>query len=165
MRSVVRIGKTTVKVDTRKWDKIQKQLSLLKNSYALVGLHEGSRRPDGTLVAEVGFWNEFGAPGANIPERSWMREWFDSNKNLILKKQQELIGKVIDLKIDAKTAVKRLGAFVEAAYKKSITDLRTPPNEPATIERKGSSNPLIDEGIMRAEVKSKEFFNQAVMPK
>ena len=34
----------------------------------------------------------------------------------------------------------------------SITQLDTPPNTPKTIARKGSSNPLIDTGFLRANV-------------
>ena len=48
--------------------------------------------------------------------------------------------------------LERIGAVVAGAIQQSIRDLRDPPNAPATIERKGSSNPLIDTGFMRLSV-------------
>ena len=45
-----------------------------------------------------------------------------------------------------------VGPSAVADTARAITNLRSPPNTPATIERKGSSNPLIDTGGMRQAV-------------
>jgi len=44
------------------------------------------------------------------------------------------------------------GSVSAGIVKQQITDLRSPPNAQSTIERKGSSNPLIDTGLMRQTV-------------
>lgn len=45
-----------------------------------------------------------------------------------------------------------VGLVVSDMVKKRMTSLRTPPNSSFTQKRKGSSNPLIDTGILRASV-------------
>ncbi len=47
----------------------------------------------------------------------------------------------------------KLGLVMKGAVQLTITDLRRPPNSAETIEAKGSSNPLINTGQMRASVK------------
>lgn len=46
----------------------------------------------------------------------------------------------------------QLGAVAAGEVKKYMTDLKTPPNAKSTIRKKGSANPLIDSGAMRASV-------------
>jgi hypothetical protein len=46
----------------------------------------------------------------------------------------------------------KLGILAQGDIQQEITDLRDPPNAPATIKAKGSSNPLIDTGEMRSKV-------------
>ncbi len=46
----------------------------------------------------------------------------------------------------------RAGERFKNIIQQRIEDLRTPPNAPATAERKGSSNPLVDEGVMSTAV-------------
>ena len=53
------------------------------------------------------------------------------------------------LVVDKKTAA-ALGELVKGEVQRRIAELKTPPNAPATIARKGSSNPLIDKGVLRA---------------
>ena len=50
--------------------------------------------------------------------------------------------------------LKLIGLEQEAETKKTLTDLRTPPNAPSTIKAKGSSNPLIDTGELRSKISS-----------
>ena len=53
---------------------------------------------------------------------------------------------------DAGISYNRLGEIARGDIVKSITKLNTPPNAQRTIEQKGSSNPLIDTGFLRANV-------------
>ncbi|MEF2551313.1 hypothetical protein VQ042_08035 [Aurantimonas sp. A2-1-M11] len=46
----------------------------------------------------------------------------------------------------------RLGILAQGHVQQEITALRSPPNAPSTIRQKGSSNPLIHTGAMRAAV-------------
>ena len=37
-------------------------------------------------------------------------------------------------------------------FKKTIKTLNSPPNKPSTVKNKGSSNPLIDTGLLRQSI-------------
>lgn len=86
-----------------------------------------------------------------IPARRWLdvgaesgsREYLDAVREGIKEGQ------------DSRRIMARVGVAAEGAIKQYITDLDSPPNKPSTIRRKGSSNPLIDTGNMRASVTSK----------
>lgn len=182
MRSARNINKfTKVKIDSRKWDKIQKEVKKLKGAVTAIGLHSDATREDGSKQALIGFVNEFGttitvtpkmrgylhyigihlSPSTTtitIPERNWMRSWFDSHKAQINKVVAKLYGQVLDGKIDAKQALALLGAYAEGGIKKNIIELKTPANAPSTIRIKQSSNPLIDTGGMLNAVHHKEYF-------
>ena len=54
--------------------------------------------------------------------------------------------------IDEKQALSRAGVMFKNAIQKEITELKEPPNAESTILKKGSSNPLIDTGLMRSKV-------------
>ncbi|MTI61728.1 MAG: hypothetical protein FH762_17385 [Firmicutes bacterium] len=78
-----------------------------------------------------------------IPERSFMRAGFDSNKKDFQKKGEHLIQQAIALEIAPKTALDVLGRYIADQIQVYLTKLREPPNSPVTISNKGSSNPLI----------------------
>ena len=54
--------------------------------------------------------------------------------------------------MDESQALSRAAIMFKNAIQKEITNLKEPPNAPYTILKKGSSNPLIDTGTMRASV-------------
>ena len=67
---------------------------------------------------------------------------------------QRLLKREMDartLEIDERL-LERVGLLTAARIQQEITDLRQPPNSPATIAAKGSSNPLIDTGKLRQSV-------------
>lgn len=113
-----------------------------------VGFFESARYPDGTPVAAVAAWNEFGA--ANIPERPFFRSALALAEDPI----EQIIRDHIDprtLQVDEALA-NQIGAYMQGEVQKSIVDLTSPANAPSTIARKGSSNPLVDTGTMRTAV-------------
>ena len=150
-----------VHVNDKKLRDIQKEVEIFKNSFVSVGLHEGETPyPDGLTVADVGFFNEFGTE--NIPERSWIRSWFDANRRRIEKKMEQLYKAVLDGKMKAKRALMLLGNWAQSEIRKTIIDLRSPPNAPSTIIQKGSSNPLIDTGQMMNTVRFEVHVNSSL---
>ena len=153
--------KTRVKVDDRKWQRIKKQLFKLNKAYTLVGIFSGETREEGLTNAEIAFINEFGTNDGHIPERPFMRGWFDSHRKQIEKVAEKFYKQVVDEKMTADMALKRLGEWYTGELKKSITNLKTPPNAPVTIRLKGSSNPLIDTGQMRNSVTHKEVYGRS----
>ena len=113
-----------------------------------VGFFATSRYPDGTPVTNVAAWNEFGT--RRIPERPFMRRAsVKAEKPLV-----EVARRVIDpekMVVDRKVGG-ILGEVLKGEIQRSITQLRRPPLAVSTVAMKGSSNPLIDTGVMRAAV-------------
>lgn len=99
----------------------------------------------GTPVAEIADINEF---GRGVPERPFFRR--------AVRNSEEDVRELVRANIDGVSGKPNLalaemvGETVKSAVQREITALQDPPNAPSTIARKGSSNPLIDEGHMRA---------------
>ena len=107
-----------------------------------VGVFASAKYPNGTLVAAVAAWNEFGT--ADIPERPALRNANKSNEKVLLR--------ILKLKVDPETMVVTpkiaglLGVSLQGAMQQSIVSLSSPANEDSTIRAKKSSNPLIATG-------------------
>ena len=113
-----------------------------------VGFFSTAKYPDRTPVAAVAAWNEFGTN--SIPERPFFRSALEEAKPKVI----QTLKTAIDPKkmTVGPQLAGRIGAQVAGEVQKSITRWRTPPNAPRTIAKKGSSNPLVDTGHMRASV-------------
>lgn len=115
------------------------------------GVFASAKYPDGTPVATVAAWNEFGTVA--IPERPAIR--------IAIKKLEKIIPKMIKSKVDPKKMVvdKQLGGLIGAtmqgAIQKSIVNLKTPANAEATKKAKGTSNPLIEDGLYLKSITNK----------
>lgn len=100
--------------------------------------------------------HEFGAPIANIPERSFIRSTF-ADHGKIKRITRMALRDVIKGRTPLQAAT-RAGMRLEAAVKKTLTDLRTPALAPSTIRRRyemtGDSdpNPLVDTGQLRSSI-------------
>lgn len=127
----------------------------------LIGIQEGSKthmqsrngrvQQAGMNIAQYAAANEFGTD--TIPERSFMRSTFDERIDDIENLVVTQLGLVVDQSIPVVTAYKRIGLGVQAMVQEKIREIRSPPNSPITIARKGSSKPLIDFGQMIASVR------------
>lgn len=113
-----------------------------------VGFFASARYPDGTPVAAVAAWNEWGTE--HIPERPF--------KRASIKKMEKAFMETIKDNIDTETmSVSRhladlLGAQGTGIVQDTISDgsfSPNPPNAPATVAMKGSSRTLVDTGRMR----------------
>jgi hypothetical protein len=87
-----------------------------------------------------------------IPERSFVRSTFDEKNDDWVAFVKEQIQQILDLKITASTMYDRLGALIASDIQDKITTLKSPSNAKITIDNKGSSNPLVDTGGLRARV-------------
>lgn len=131
---------------------LNKEISKLKSShYALVGIHEsaGMVKKGQMTVATLGAIQHFG--NDRIPPRPWLDKGVEAGAKEIITTVREGIADGLD----SRQIIDRAGNEAAAAVKDYIFDLKNPPNAPSTIKRKGSSNPLIDTGNMRASVVSK----------
>ena len=57
--------------------------------------------------------------------------------------------------LDEQQALSKAAIMFKNAIQREITNLKEPPNAESTILKKGSSNPLIDTGLMRSKVEWK----------
>lgn len=82
-----------------------------------------------------------------IPERSFIRNGWDSNSNNILNKIEGLVADVVHGR-NVSHLTDGTGDLVVRALKDYARDLDSPALNPFTIERKGSSDPLFESGSM-----------------
>ena len=145
------MAKVTVKVQQRGGKKLRRlldQASKRRDVTVEVGFFSEARYEDGTPVAAVAAWNEFGTE--TIPERRFFRR--------ALTEVEDGVTKIVKAGIDTEKMVVddrlagRVGAYVAGQIQESITALKEPPNAPSTIKEKGGSSPLLDTGHMRESV-------------
>lgn len=129
-----------IKIDKRKITKFMGKEKLE------IGFFETARYPNGTFVAQVARYNEFGT--LNIPMRPFFRNAINKN----IKKWYATLQNAINQNTTPSKALSIVGEVARADIIQSITDLRTPPNAESTIKQKKSTNPLIDTGLMRRSV-------------
>lgn len=132
-------------------DQLRKELAQYRgNSHVTVGIHEGAPQPEsGDLtMAQLGAVQHFGTEDGHIPAHPWLDVGVESGTQDILDTIRSAVGR--GLPLDA--VLEQVGVVAAGAVQEYMTDLRTPPNAPSTIERKGSDNPLIEDGHLRAAV-------------
>ena len=112
-----------------------------------VGFPAGEVESDQVQIAT---WNEFG--NSRIPERSFFRNAMQENKGAYRSLNRSEAKKIMRGQGDMRRALQRLGLLAQGHVQQSIVDLRSPPNAASTIAKKGSSNPLVDEGQLRQSV-------------
>lgn len=115
---------------------------------ATKGEHPGARLP----MAQLAAIHEFGAPARNIPERSTLRATADAKRTEYRAELRRLAGRAMLGQDSVRGAMESFGARAASDVRRAITDFKDPPNAPATVARKGSSQPLIDTGAMRDAV-------------
>ena len=108
---------------------------------------------DGPTIAQYAAWNEYGTKDGRIPARPFIRNWIDNNREKIEKTQARLFKQVCEGKISAEEAVAKLGQFAQDGIKRYIITGNFTPNAESTVQRKGSSRPLIDTGVMRNSIR------------
>lgn len=110
-----------------------------------VGFMEGATYSDGTPVAAVAFWNEFGVPARGQPPRPFFRNMIAAESHTWPAKMAAL-AKATDY--DGPKVLAAMGDDIKGALQQSINDLQTPQLAESTIERKGFAKPLIDTSQM-----------------
>ncbi|NJR73244.1 MAG: hypothetical protein HC773_05230 [Scytonema sp. CRU_2_7] len=151
-------GKVTL-ID-RGWNSIRSNLRHANGSHTKVGIQQGSTSSKDGKVSDlvmIAAANEFGT--STIPSRPALRQAFDNNRSQLSSVTQQAYDKMITGMMDSKAALGLIGEWMSDRMKRQITALRTPPNAPATIARKKSSNPLIDTGQYRNSISHVEVMS------
>lgn len=151
-----------VKDIDRGWKKLRKHLPEAVGAYVKIGvpakvgkqkkkINEKDAKElveSNVTLAMVAWWQEFGTRtkdgGEHVPERSFIRSTHDEQLRKIKLIKTQLVLKMLDGDMRVKEALTILGEHMKSRIQDKIITLSTPPNDPATIKRKGSSNPLVD---------------------
>ena len=119
-------------------------------------------KPEGSKisVAEIAAIHEFGLGG--MPERSFLRSYFDANMADLLDKTKKLMARVISAAVHSGKALPEgtqrqilatIGEYAKAKIQERIANNEIkPPTSEKTNARKGSSVTLIDSGQLRSSV-------------
>ena len=144
---------TTTRKITNEGKAFLKRVEELKQKpHVDIGLPEsvGSKSANGSdgklTVAEVGTFHEFGTE--HVPQRSFLRANDEENREKYKKFMDELRDKIIFGMMPAKQALGLLGEVIQKDIKARIVSGIAPALKQSTIDRKGSSTPLIDTGQM-----------------
>lgn len=139
-------------------DRIMRSMFGLKKSPRVaVGFPAGKVDND---VLNKAVWNEFGTRGGAsgggwggpIPERPFMRNAMRNNSGKYRSAMKTAAPHILLGETSLTTVLSKLGILAQGDIQAEIVSLRSPPNAAVTIERKGSSNPLIDSGEMHQAV-------------
>ncbi len=83
-----------------------------------------------------------------IPERAFLRNGYDLNKMDVVDNVDPALESVLDGGMEVDKFLEMVGLVLSSTIKDYARDLNGPANHPFTVERKGSSNPLVDTGDM-----------------
>lgn len=114
-----------------------------KKTKLTAGFYKGAKYEDGTPVAQVAAWNNFGTienGGFTLP-RPFFNDAIDQNMD----KWAENYGKALKrTDYDVERSSKLVGEEMRADIVDSINDWTEPPNAESTIAQKGRDAPLKD---------------------
>lgn len=146
-----------VKVVDKGFDQYHAAVKKLNGSAVQVGMFAEV----GDKVLTKAIVNEFGTTQAGrnknitIPERSFIRSTYNKQYKKVSKRFGQIFQSFAERKYDVDKRLKLIGMEQVSETQKTITDFKNPPNAKSTVERKGSSHPLIDTGEMRSKVNYK----------
>lgn len=145
---------------TTQAQRIDKALGIKKSSHrkaalALALKGKGVRKASGKTVLDIANINEFG--GGNVPSRSFIRAWFDSNREKMNKMILAIMKAVVKGKYTPDQALEILGLRWVGEIQARIGKGIPPANAASTIRKKGSSKPLIEQGILRSAITFRIF--------
>ncbi|MBK5244295.1 MAG: hypothetical protein JJE18_04590 [Eubacteriaceae bacterium] len=135
--------------DTSNVAELLKRMDELRNKTIEVGILSDA----GGEIIDRATWNEFGTK--NIPERSFIRAGYDTNKSKIESQGEKLVNSVVNMAITPNRAAETLGEVAKGMIQDFAVNLSDPPNAESTIRQKGSDNPLVDTGEMIEKINYK----------
>ena len=112
------------------------------NASVRVGVLENATYPDGTPVAMVAFWNEYGTRTAD-PRPFFRTTVSEQKKNWVLSVQN-----LMKMHNNPQQVMGLIGESMKGNIVQSIVSFSDPKNADSTERAKGFNNPLIDKGIL-----------------
>lgn len=142
------------KLDLRGLDNLARRLKTLAATKVKVGFFEDDEYGDGTPVAQVAQWNEYGT--RFHPERPFMQETLHDKQTRakLIKALAKAATAAVTGKGSARAILATVGKLLTEEIKVTIANYPGS-NSPSTIERKGFDRPLFETGKMLESVKFK----------
>ena len=138
--------------------KVASRVAELKRKFrdaptVLVGVPKSAGNyEDGVHTATVAAVQEFGSADGRVPERSFLRAGIADSEQGIKKIYENMLSDVIENDTDVSYIQSIVGEFVVGKIVEKISSGIGPANAPSTINKKGSSTPLIDTGHLRQSI-------------
>lgn len=145
-----------VRINDSGFNKYKNALKELDSKQIHVGLFSSV----GDEVLTKGIVNEFGTTATAynsvvIPERSFIRSTYNKQYKKVTEKINKIFVSILKGDYNIINKLKLIGLEQETEIKKTITDMKIPPNARFTIIKKGFDNPLIETGEMRSKISYK----------
>ena len=122
-----------------------------RDPHVTVGIHAAdAERGKEVSNAEIAVFHEFGTK--NMPARPFLAPTMDMNKDKYAKMIELGMGRWIDGTSTMKREFGIIGTIAKGDVQRFITKLKEPRLADSTIAAKGSTNPLIDTGQLRASI-------------
>lgn len=144
------------------YDQLKETFEALNGVSATVGVHarDNKRQEDGDIkLAPLLAVHEFGAEiegtkygDITIPARPVLRGTITDHLDEYLDMQERLLVDVLEGKITEVVMFRKLGAWAQGKVRGRFGSDDLVPNAPLTIELKGSSSPMIDDGQLRQSI-------------
>lgn len=134
--------------DDSVWQKLRAKMRGLENAHVRVGIF-GTEAHDGHfLMVELAAVHEFGSSRAGIPERSFIRRTFKEQEHAAATVIARVAKAIVTDKITVEHGLDILGTWGADQVKRTVTQGTgvPPPLAQSTIDRKGSTRPLVDTG-------------------
>lgn len=139
----------TVKIKRNQRVNLKTVAAKLKGSSQVkVGFPAGETDSD---IIDRAVWTHWGT-SRGIPERPFLTAAMRDNRSKYRNAMKVSAKKLLLGQTALGTVLSKLGIDAQGDIQESISTWTTPPNAPSTIEQKGSSQPLIWSGEMRASV-------------
>lgn len=113
-----------------------------------VGYPDGPKEENGTSVAMIAAVHNFGSPARGIPERPFMTQAVTGAREKFIALNRRNIPLVLQDQMTTDEALGQLGTLAVSLIQQQIKNGDFKELKEETIERKGSSKPLIDDGQM-----------------
>ena len=145
------MARDRVRIIDMGWEDTRSELRRLHGTQVEVGIQTGAKGGDGTSLAARAMFNEYGTK--KIPSRSFMRTAFDTGLEALVGVGRKVYDAILLRKLSANDGARLMGEFHQNQVTGMLDSITSPPNSPVTIERKGSSKPLVDSGDMRTAIR------------
>jgi hypothetical protein len=123
------------------------------NRSVLIGVPASAKaEADGTSMVLVAAVNEFGSSDGHIPERPFLRQGVKAGADKFERLNRVNLRLIVQGKKSVEESLEQLGVVAVGEVKRNFIKGEFKENAPATIERKGSSRPLINSGSLRQSI-------------